>query len=149
MRLCEEQRIHLVRTIENKANFVAEPYEEGKLVIFTHGYVTPGERRLLRELCGILGKAPGTPGVRYEHSGDLDYGGICIYRYLRDKVFPQLTPWRMDLTTYEYCVAAGMAEPISREMAAKLERLTEDPQLGALAARLAADRLVVEQEAYL
>lgn len=147
LRLCGEQSIRLVRTIENKANFVAEPYEAGKLVIFTHGYLTPGERTFLRSLKEILDCQP--EPVRYEHSGDMDFGGISIYRYLREQVFPELTPYRMDVAAYEECAAKGMTEDIPEAMAEKLRKLTDDPQLGELAARLAADRKVVEQEAYL
>ena len=90
----------------------------------------------------------GTP-VRYQHCGDLDFGGICIYRYLREAVFPDLTPYRMDITTYEACLAAGMTEAIEEEIAGKLQKLAWDPQLGELALRLAKDRQVVEQEGYL
>ncbi len=147
MVLCEEQSIRLIRTIENKANFVAEPYEEGKLVIFTHGYITPGERRFLVRLREVLERQGAS--VRYEHSGDLDFGGISIYRYMRKYVFPDLQPHRMDLATYEEALCQTMAEAIPEEMAEKIAGLSEDPQLGVLAARLAEDRLVVEQEAYL
>ncbi|MBP3701429.1 MAG: hypothetical protein J6I64_06040, partial [Lachnospiraceae bacterium] len=157
MRLCEEQDIGLVRTIENKANFVAEPYEEGKLVVFTHGYVTPGERKLLVKLRELLDRQSDDKIaekqqrqiVRYEHSGDLDFGGICIYRYLREKIFPQLQPLRMDVETYEACVKQGLAEGVDAAMSKKLAELSSDPQLGALAMRLSTDRMVVEQEAYL
>lgn len=145
--LCAKQSIHLVRMIENKANFVAEPYENGKLVIFSHGYITPGERKFLISLRDILEKQ--SDPVTYQHSGDMDYGGICIYRYLREKVFPNLKPYRMDIATYEECTARGMSEEITEAMAEKIGRLSDDVQLGELAARLAADRRVVEQEAYL
>ena len=148
--ICEEQAIHRVLLIENKANFMAEPYEPGKLVIFTHGYITPTERKFLVHLREVLDRQNemGTP-VLYQHCGDLDFGGICIYRYLREKVFPNLTPYRMDITTYEACLAAGMTESIEEEMAGKLQKLAGDPQLGELALRLATDRQVVEQEGYL
>lgn len=148
--ICEKQAIHRVLLIENKANFMAESYEPGKLVIFTHGYITPTERKFLVRLREVLDRQNemGTP-VRYQHCGDLDFGGICIYRYLREKVFPDLTPYRMDITTYEACLAAGMTEAIEEEMAGKLQKLAGDPQLGELALRLAKDRQVVEQEGYL
>ena len=146
-RLCEKQTIRCILTIENKANFMAEPLEEGKLVVFTHGYLSPRERAFLSNLAGIL-RRQGDP-VRYEHSGDLDYGGICIYRHLREKVFPELRPCRMDLETYEDCLARELTEEISESMAEKLAALSTDPQLGELAARLAADRRVAEQEALL
>lgn len=146
-RLCEKQTIRRILTIENKANFMAEPLEEGKLVVFTHGYLSPRERAFLSNLAGIL-RRQGDP-VRYEHSGDLDYGGICIYRHLREKVFPELRPCRMDLETYEGCLARELTEEISESMAEKLAALSTDPQLGELAARLAVDRRVAEQEALL
>lgn len=148
--ICEEQAISRVLLIENKANFMAESYEPGKLVIFTHGYITPTERKFLVRLREVLDRQNemGTP-VRYQHCGDLDFGGICIYRYLREKVFPNLTPYCMDITTYEACLAAGMTEAIEEEMAGKLQKLAGDPQLGELALRLAKDRQVVEQEGYL
>ena len=60
-----------------------------------------------------------------------------------------MIPYRMDLATYEACLEAGMTEPITEEMAEKLRKLANDPQLGQLAVRLATDRQVVEQEAYL
>ena len=148
--ICEEQAISRVLLIENKANFMAESYEPGKLVIFTHGYITPTERKFLVCLREVLDRQNemGTP-IRYQHCGDLDFGGICIYRYLREKVFPDLTPYRMDIATYEACLAAGMTEAIEEEMAGKLQKLAGDPQLGELALRLATDRQVVEQEGYL
>ena len=148
--ICEEQAISRVLLIENKANFMAESFEPGKLVIFTHGYITPTERKFLVRLREVLDRENemGTP-VRYQHCGDLDFGGICIYRYLREAVFPDLTPYRMDITTYEACLAAGMTEAIEEEMAGKLQKLAGDPQLGELALRLAKDRQVVEQEGYL
>ena len=146
-RLCEKQTIRRILTIENKANFMAEPMEEEKLVVFTHGYLSPCERAFLTELVRILQDQGAL--VRYEHSGDLDYGGICIYRHLREKVFPALTPCRMDIETYEDCLARELTEEISESMAEKLAALSTDPQLGELAARLAADRRVVEQEALL
>ena len=148
--ICEEQAISRVLLIENKANFMAESFEPGKLVIFTHGYITPTERKFLVRLREVLDRQNemGTP-VRYQHCGDLDFGGICIYRYLREKVFPDLTPYRMDIATYEACLTAGMTEAIEEEMAGKLQKLAGDPQLGELALRLATDRQVVEQEGYL
>ena len=153
----KEQTICRVLLIENKANFMAEPYEPGKLVIFTHGYITPTEKKFLIRLREVLDRPQAISQqpqgnfvpVIYQHCGDLDFGGICIYRYLREKVFPQLTPYRMDIATYEACLAAGLTETITEEMSGKLQKLEEDPQLGELAGRLAADRRVVEQEAYL
>lgn len=39
--------------------------------------------------------------VQYFHSGDLDYGGIKIFQYIRKTIFPELEPLQMDVETYE------------------------------------------------
>ena len=41
------QKISKVITIENKANFMSMPFEEGTLILFSHGYFTPRERDFL------------------------------------------------------------------------------------------------------
>ena len=55
----------------------------------------------------------------------------------------------MAVKTYEGCLARELTEEISESMAEKLAALSTDPQLGELAARLAVDRRVAEQEALL
>ena len=39
--------------------------------------------------------------MQYFHSGDLDYGGIKIFQYIRKTIFPELEPLQMDVETYE------------------------------------------------
>lgn len=36
--ICQEQDICKVVTVENKANFMKMPYEEGTLLVYTHGF---------------------------------------------------------------------------------------------------------------
>lgn len=36
--ICQEQDICKVVTVENKANFMKMPYEEGALLVYTHGF---------------------------------------------------------------------------------------------------------------
>ncbi|MBE5990432.1 MAG: hypothetical protein E7250_22235, partial [Paenibacillaceae bacterium] len=49
-----KQNIKKIVTVENKANFMSFPYEKESLVLFSHGYFSPGERRILVELSQIL-----------------------------------------------------------------------------------------------
>lgn len=38
--ICEKQKIQKIITVENKANYVMMPIEEGTLIIFSHGFFT-------------------------------------------------------------------------------------------------------------
>ena len=40
--ICQEQDICKVVTVENKANFMKMPYEEGTLLVYTHGFFPEG-----------------------------------------------------------------------------------------------------------
>lgn len=138
----DNPQIKKVLTIENKANFMAEPYEEGTLVIFSHGYFSPLEREFLIRL---RDKLEGQQ-VTYLHSGDLDYGGVCIFRYIRNRIFPELNPYRMGLRTFEEY--RGYGEPIKKSTLEKLKKV-EESQLQELIDRIVETELVIEQEAYL
>lgn len=70
--ISNNQSIKKIITVENKANFMSMPYEEGTLLIFSHGYPSPLERKFLSGLYQILKEQ----SVEYYHTGDLDYGGI-------------------------------------------------------------------------
>jgi hypothetical protein len=39
--------------------------------------------------------------VTFEHWSDLDYGGIRIYLFMKNKVFPKVKPLNMDISNYE------------------------------------------------
>lgn len=114
--IAENQQIKKIICVENKANFVSMPYEEGTLILFSHGFFSPLEREFLKKLESILehtdfeeqaGKSEcecslytdciskqsikknsdsfsaKTDRVEYFHTGDLDYGGIRIFQYIR------------------------------------------------------------------
>lgn len=136
------QEIQKIITVENQANYEAMPYEPGTLIIFCHGYFTPREREFLVKLRDCLeGKA-----VEYYHTGDLDYGGICIFRYNRERIFPELQPLWMDVRQYEKY--HHKAEPLEPGIADKLRKL-EEPLLQPLIKRMAEEGMGVEQENFL
>ena len=84
------QNIRKIITVENKANYVSMPYEEETLIIFSHGFFSPLECEFLRKLLAVL------PDVEFYHTGDLDYGGIRIFRHIREHVCPRVRPLSMD-----------------------------------------------------
>jgi hypothetical protein len=96
---------HIV-TIENQANYENMVYDEQKLYIFTHGFLSPKERGFLSQIEQMAGDE-----VTYEHWSDLDYGGIRIYLFMKNKVFHKVKPLNMDISNYEklYNNAKGCA----------------------------------------
>lgn len=137
-----DQEIRRIITVENQANYEAMPYESGTLIIFCHGYFTPREREFLIKLYECLKEKP----VEYYHTGDLDYGGICIFRYNRTRIFPELKPLFMDVAQYEKYY--HKAEPLEPGIVEKLRRL-EEPLLQPLIDRMAVLKMGIEQENFL
>lgn len=140
------QNIRRIITVENKANYEAMPYETGTLIIFCHGYFTPRERVFLQELYRNLKRQTDNPPMEYYHTGDLDYGGICIFRYIRSQIFPELKPLYMDVAQYE--AYAGKSEELAPETLEKLKAL-EEPLLQPLIKRLLKEGRGIEQECFI
>lgn len=140
----EEEQHHIKRvvTIENKANFMSEPYREDTLYIFTHGYFSPREREFLQK----LEKALREKEVEFYHSGDLDYGGIKIYEYIKKRIFGRLKPWMMDVDTYLRFQSYG--ETIEDETLEKLKE-TKVPELQKLIQKMLEEKKGIEQESFL
>lgn len=129
-------------TIENKANFVSAPYQEDTLYVFSHGYFTPKEKEFLQKLyCVLKGQ-----NICYLHSGDLDYGGVKIFHYIKTKIFPDLMPLYMDVETFE--AYAAYAEPIEEQKLEKLKKL-EEPLLQPVIDKMIETGLGIEQESFL
>ena len=102
-RICREQDIRRIVTIENRASFVCEPFEEETLYVFTHGFLSPKERDFLRALAGALkGRT-----VEYLHSGDMDFGGLRIFCFIRDNLFPDVRPLHMNAELYRRHLSSG------------------------------------------
>lgn len=142
-----EQRIRKVITVENKANYTAMAYEKGTLILFCHGFFSPREREFLIKLEKIL-KEQRQAGweIQYYHTGDLDYGGVQIFRYNRLRIFPELKPLHMDVSRYEqYFDYAADMDPSAWE---KLQGIKE-PLLQPLIDRILEEKRVIEQECFL
>lgn len=129
-------------TVENKANYMSMPYEEGILLIFSHGYFTPKEREFLQGLERVLCDDE----VEFYHTGDLDYGGICIFRYIKDRIFPKLRPIMMDVEQYERYKEQAL--PIEDTTWEKLNAL-KVPEMQLLINQILKERKVIEQESFL
>lgn len=142
-----EQRIRKVITVENKANFMSMPYEEGTLILFCHGFFSPRERQFLAGLERVLeGHREAGAEIAYYHTGDLDYGGVRIFRYIRTEIFPLVKPLFMDVAQYEKYLEYGTDMEISSWE--KLRKI-EEPLLQPLIDRILQERKVVEQECFL
>lgn len=140
--ILDNPHLKRVLTIENKANYVAKDYEEGTLVIFSHGYFTPLEREFLLQL---REKLKGQE-VLYQHSGDLDYGGVRIFQYIRNRIFPKLQPYHMDINVFDEYFPYG--EPMAEGPMDKLRQIQE-PLLQDLINRMLETGLSIEQETFL
>ena len=141
-----EQFISKVITVENKANYESMPYEEGTLIIYSHGYFSPDERAFLIQLERVLSGIHTSCGTAYLHTGDLDYGGVKIFQYIKKRIFPKLYPYLMDTQTYDQYMAYG--EPIETSKLEKLQR-TAEPLLQPLIDKICAEKQVIEQESFL
>ena len=134
--------IRRIITIENKANFVSVPYDPHTLYIFSHGYFSPKEREFLKKLAYILNEED----VGYYHSGDLDYGGIKIYEYIKKRIFPELRPYLMDVETYDRYLEYGEEAP---ESVLKKIKTVGLPEFQGLIGRMLETGLMIEQESFL
>lgn len=132
--------VRRVITIENKANYESMRYRGDTLYIYSHGFFSPKERRFLRKLEELAG-----PEVEFFHWSDMDYGGIRIYRFMKEKVFGRVKPLNMDEASYEKYRLAGAGIPIDEGKRAKLEAL-EVPELAGLKACILKYGLEIEQE---
>lgn len=145
-----EQKLSKVITVENKANFETMKYEEGTLFIFTHGFLSPGEREFLRKLVETLPQ-----DVEYYHTGDLDLGGIRIFHDIRTKVMPYLKPLQMDAETFRKYKNMGCGGRIEELKEMKKDkyceelRRIEEPRLQELIEEILKEEWVIEQENFL
>ena len=137
-----DQNIRKIITVENKANYVSMPYEEGNLVVFSHGFFSPLECAFLRKLLSVL------PDVKFYHTGDLDYGGIRIFRHIRAYICPQVRPLHMDADWYDRYLQYGYE--IKPETLKKLEKMRgTEPLMERLIERILEEKMGIEQECFL
>lgn len=141
-RIAAQQKIRKIITVENKANYMSTAYAPGTLIIFSHGYFSPRERDFLKELERVLHEQE----VTYLHTGDLDYGGIRIFQYIRTHIFPKLQPYLMDVIQYEAYRSLG--EKMENSAWEKIKAI-EEPLLQPLIAKIVEEKIVIEQESFL
>jgi hypothetical protein len=91
LRLCG--RPSLVITIENYASFnrYVREIDDGALVIYTGGFASVGVVDLLNALLKLLG-----PAIPFYHWGDIDPGGLRIFRFLEENLPRPPLPHLMD-----------------------------------------------------
>ena len=97
-----QKGVEKIIVIENKANYESMEYDSKVLYLFCHGYFSPKEVRFLQML---MKTAP--EEIQCYHWGDMDYGGIQIFLYNEKNIFPNLTPWKMDVLSYEDALKNG------------------------------------------
>lgn len=95
-----------------------------RLVIYTGGFPHRGIQLFLTRLKeGLETMNVNVPGIL--HWGDMDYGGMRIFEYIRQNYFSGLQPLLMDVSTYERYLHLGIS--FSSEYAGKLARLAGNP----------------------
>ena len=105
-----------IMTIENKANYESMIFSEETLYIYCHGYFTPKEVRFLKKIPELA-----DADCEFLHWGDMDYGGISIFQFIKKNVFPELKPYKMDRTAFEEVLKDGAGIVLEYEKRKKLE----------------------------
>ena len=132
--------VEKIIVIENKANYESMEYDPKVLYIFCHGYFSPKEVRFLQMLMKTAPKE-----IQCYHWGDMDYGGIQIFLYNEKNIFPNLTPWKMDVLSYEDALKNGKGIKLNSEKKKKLDALNAG-QLEALKQCILESEMEIEQE---
>ena len=115
-------------------------YAEDTLYIYCHGFFSPKELRFLSDLRGVL-----PAGVKYLHWGDMDYGGIRIFQYIKRHLFPELIPYRMGARDFEEAIRMGAGIDLEEGTKEKLENM-DAGELDGLKQAILRTGKTVEQE---
>ncbi len=110
--------IRQIMTIENKANYEKMQFRPDTLYIFCHGFFSPPERKFLSRLVALAGT-----DTEYFHWGDMDYGGIRIFKFLQKNLFPKLKPWKMDVTDYKMALQMGASISLETDKRERFEQM--------------------------
>lgn len=62
-------------------------------------------------------------GIQYFHWGDMDMGGIRIFRFNKKNIFPKLKPYKMDREAFQEALERGAGIPLEEKKKEKLEKL--------------------------
>lgn len=115
----------LILLVENLTCYhqMVQECQTNTLVIYTGGFPHRHLQKLLQKISTFLGSVEGrSPDI--VHWGDLDYGGIQIFEFIRRNLVPQLLPHLMDVDTYERYKGKGIS--FSDSYRRKLISLLED-----------------------
>ena len=129
-----------ILVIENKANYESMPFDAETLYIYCHGFFSPKEVQFLKKIRGTADS-----GTRYEHWGDMDYGGIRIFLYNERNIFPELEPYHMSDADYEKCIRSGKGISLEEKKRRKLEAL-DAGKLESLKKAILKNGIEIEQE---
>ena len=135
-----QKGVEKIIVIENKANYESMEYDPKVLYIFCHGYFSPKEVRFLQML---MKTAP--EEIQCYHWGDMDYGGIQIFLYNENNIFPNLIPWKMDEPSYKEALENGKGIKLSSGKQKKLKALNAG-KLKALKQCILENKMEIEQE---
>ncbi|WP_102493583.1 Wadjet anti-phage system protein JetD domain-containing protein [Selenomonas felix] len=101
-----------ILTIENLTNAetLTRMVDTNHLLIYTAGFPNRTVQALLLKI------APLHRTFHIRHWGDIDYGGIRIFEFLRRRYFPTLSQYRMDVETFRaYLPFAQSLTPAQRK----------------------------------
>ncbi|MFI3208451.1 MAG: DUF2220 family protein [Eubacteriales bacterium] len=129
-------------TIENKANYESQVYDENILYIYTHGFMSHKERVFLGELNSIM-----SDEIEIYHWSDMDYGGMRIFKYMKERIFfgREIKPYKMGEAEYKEGLDKCKRESISEEMRMKVAAM-DIPELDELKMCILKYNQVFEQE---
>lgn len=132
-----------IMTIENKANYENMPYTTDCVYIYCHGFFSAKEVRFLKKLCSLADS-----DCEFLHWGDLDYGGINIFEFNKENIFPELMPYKMDAIHFKDALANGAGMELKPSTRKKLEK-KEEGVLNELKEIILETNMVVEQETFM
>lgn len=127
-------------TIENKANFYATQYDSDILYIFVHGYLSPVEQSICKQIKSF------SPDSKYYHFGDLDYGGINIYKFLKYNIFPSIQPLKMNAEAYMNYLHKGIGLQPEEKKLQKLKEMTIPDEMKPIRDLILFHKMEFEQE---
>lgn len=132
-----------IMTIENKANYENMDYADDTIYIYCHGFFSAKEVKFLKRMCSLA-----EPDCEFLHWGDLDYGGINIFEFNKENIFPNLMPYKMDASHFKEALARGAGMELKPSTRKKLEKKGAGI-LNELKEIILETNMVVEQETFM
>ena len=112
------------------------------MFVFSLLFFAPLECTFLRLILSVI------PNAEFYHTGDLDYGGIRIFRHIREHICPAVRPLQMDADWYDRYIQYGYE--IKPETLKKLEDMRgTEPLMEELIDHMIKEKKGIEQECFL